>query len=89
MRGFLAYVLSYSRGDEDLLGSAVEAIQMQNAQIEEWQLLALNAQRAARDIAIAARVAMEKPECDVREEFDGLITELGDSVARLEERIVE
>jgi hypothetical protein len=57
------------------------------ATILQWQDLALTAQRSARDLAIAFRISVEKPEVDLRDELDSLIQALSDSVAQLEEHL--
>lgn len=64
-----------------LLGAAAR-------KIDEWQQLALHSQRAARDIAVAWQVAMEKPEIDVRDEVGILVRDLSDNVAALEETVI-
>lgn len=56
--------------------------------VEDWQILTLRAERNYVDLAIAWRIAMERPEVDMRDELDRIIEKSRDEVARLEERII-
>lgn len=94
MKGFLAWVLSYKRGNGDLLKEAAETLSQQNellkqavGTIDQWQQLTLASQRSSRDLAVAFRVYCESPEVDIRDELDQLVTELSDAVANFEEHL--
>ena len=49
--------------------------------------MALNYVRSQRELAIAFRIAVERPEVDIREELDQLISDLSDQIALAEEHL--
>jgi hypothetical protein len=55
---------------------------------KEAQKAALDSKRQALDVAVAARIGVERPEVDMREDLDGLISILSDDIARIEEHLV-
>jgi hypothetical protein len=58
------------------------------AAIQVWQRNALAAMKATLDLAIAWRVAIERPEVDLRDDLDAMIQNISDEVAQAEEHIV-
>lgn len=65
-----------------------EVIEAQEAEIVQLKLAVLANQQAYRDLAVAFRIALEKPEVDLRDDLDLLIRDLSDQVATLEEHFV-
>lgn len=56
-------------------------------QVEEYKQAALDASRACLDLAVTFRIAMERPEVDLRDTLDVLIRDLQDQVAVMEEHL--
>lgn len=88
---FLRMVL-FTRSDGALMRRAAKVLHQQNLRVaaakEEAlhaQMLALMAQRAARDIAISWRESVYTGEPPEREDLDQMVRSLSDSVAYLEE----
>lgn len=73
----------------EMIEAQRKLIAIKNHQIAEWQRACLSQTQAAEQVALAARLAIESPEIDLREEFDLLLREIGDQRARLEEQIIE
>lgn len=67
--------------DQELLREAVKTIDM-------WQQIALASQRGTRDLAIAFRAALDRPDVDLRDDVDELVRDLSDQVAAMEEQII-
>lgn len=95
MRDFLWSILTRKTNTLSLLKDATEMIEGQQKlleiyrdSIDDWQRRALDAVRLQRELAIAFRVAVEKPEIDIRDDLDKLVSDLSDSIAQLEEQIV-
>ena len=95
MRRWLQAIFFREKTAVDTLQRASEALAEQQdlidsyrASIDQWQIRALEAVKLQRDLAIAFRIAVEKPEIDIRENLDQLISDLSDNIAQLEEQIV-
>lgn len=56
--------------------------------IAELKQVVLQSQRSCLHIAIAARIAMDDPSTDIREDLDAMIDGLGNDIACLEEQVV-
>lgn len=65
-----------------------ELISQKNAEIVVLQRCLLECQRACLDLAIGFRVAVEKPEIDLRDELDAMIRDLSNQIAQIEEHVV-
>lgn len=57
-------------------------------EIEQMQYAVLANQQAYRDLAVAWRISIERPEDDIREDLELLIQDLSDQVATLEEHVM-
>ena len=61
---------------------------MYRKQVEDYKQVALELQRAYLDLAVAFRIAMERPEVDLRDELDALIRDLRDQLSIYEEHVL-
>ena len=61
---------------------------MYRKQAEDYKQVALELQRAYLDLAVAFRIAMERPEVDLRDELDALIRDLRDQLSIYEEHVL-
>lgn len=71
-----------------LMNQQSDLISLKDAEIEALKLAVLANQQAYRDLAVTFRIALEKPEVDLRDDLDLLIRDLSDQVAALEEHFV-
>lgn len=67
----------------------MEMLQRAAQQINQWQLLTLQSQRAFRDLAVAFRDSLDYPDVEIDGDLDELVEELTNAVARLEEHITQ
>jgi hypothetical protein len=67
---------------------SLDLIARRDAEIADLQRLALAANRCSLDLAVAFRIALERPEIDIRDDLDILIANLSDQVAKIEEHVV-
>jgi hypothetical protein len=83
-------VLRYAWLFLDRKGAEEELLLLRNANetIEYWKRTALDGWGHALDTALAMRISMEKPEVDIRDDVDGLIREIRDRLAQIEEMTV-
>ena len=61
---------------------------MYRKQVEDYKQVALELQRAYLDLAVTFRIAMERPEVDLRDTLDALIQDLRDQLSVYEEHVV-
>jgi hypothetical protein len=81
MRGYLRRRLF---GHREALERELEYVRT----IQIWQKAALDTMKSTLDVAVAWRIAIERPEIDLRDDIDSMIAELSDKVAQAEEHIV-
>lgn len=72
----------------EIIEAQRKLLAIRERQIEDWKRATLAQARAAMEVALAARIAIDTPEVDLRDEFDGLLREISYQVARLEEEVV-
>lgn len=65
-----------------------DLVAAQKAEITDLQRLALAANRASLDLAVAWSISLERPEVDIREDLDVLIVKLSDQIAKIEEHVL-
>lgn len=73
---------------QEIINAQRALLEIRHREIEEWKRACLAQTRAAVEVALAARIAIESPEIDLRDEFDDLLRELRDQAARLEEQVL-
>ena len=73
---------------QEIIEAQRKLLFIRERQIDDWKRATLTQARAAAEIALAARLAIESPEVDLRDEFDTLLREVSYQVARLEEEVV-
>ena len=73
---------------QEIIDAQRNLLRLREEQLELWKRSTLAEARAAQEVALAARLAIESPEIDMRDEFDTLLQELSYHVARLEEEVV-
>lgn len=66
----------------------VDIVAHKDAEIRDLQRLALAANRASLDLAVAWSISLQRPEIDIREDLDALIANLSDQVAKIEEHVL-
>ena len=61
---------------------------LRQQEVTEWQQIALAANRSSLDLAVAFRIALERPEVDIRDDLDKLILDFRDQVSKMEEHVL-
>ena len=61
---------------------------MYRKQAEDYKQVALELQRAYLDLEVSFRIALERPEVDLRDELDALIRDLRDQLSIYEEHVL-
>ena len=61
---------------------------MYRKQVEDYKQVTLELQRAYLDLAVTFRIAMERPEVDLRDTLDALIRDLRDQLSLYEEHVL-
>jgi hypothetical protein len=82
------YELHLVRQASRLIQELNHQLLISQAENQNLRELLLITQRNSRDLAVAWRIHMEKPEEDLRDDVDRLIREISDGVAQLEEVVV-
>lgn len=70
------------------LRTYLDVVARKDAEIHDLQYLALAANRASLDLAVAWSISLERPEIDIREDLNELIANLSDQVAKIEEHVI-
>jgi len=65
-----------------------DLIYQQTKEIEIYKQIILVHQRTMLELAVGFRVALEKPEIDIRDELDEMIRDLSYGLAQTEEHVV-
>ena len=73
---------------QEVIEAQRKLLLIKERQLNDWKRATLAQARAAQEVALAARLAIESPEIDMRDDFDALLREIGYQVARLEEEVV-
>ena len=77
--------MSLFRRDKQLVVLLAERLRSSNAEIVKYQQVVLDMNRHYLDLAREFRRSLDDPDPDVREKLDGLISDVSDHLARLEE----
>ena len=73
---------------QEVIEAQRKLIAIKDRQIAEWKRACLEQTKASEQVCLAARLALESPEIDLRDDFETLLREIGDQRARLEEQII-